>query len=589
VSHPQTVGQSAGYWASIRRRLWTRLARGMSTAGAFGAMCTLGGCGSTPPPTASAPATAPANSVDLRRPQFVDVTESSGVRSTYQNGEAAGHSSIVESLGGGVGVCDFDRDGRPDLFFPGGGRLELNQPLAGIPGTLWRNSGSMQFADVSSAAAINTADFYSHGCATADYDNDGFPDILVTGYGGLNLFRNQGDGTFAEVHESADLNDNQWSSSAAWGDFDGDGNADLYVVHYVDWSWENHPYCPSSVAGKRDTCSPLEFRGLPDLLYLSNGDGTFRQSPAVHVAEPGKGLGIVAADINADARLDIYVANDTTANLLFVNQGGGEFREEGVVSGTAFDQRGLPNGSMGLAVLDYNRDAKPDLWVTNYEQETFGLYHNDGGGAFRCVTDSTGISALGNLFVGFGTVAADFTRSGFEDLVVSNGHVMQFPRFSPVAQQPLYLQNDGGGKFTRQEFSPGSYFDQPHRGRGVVSADFDGDGKLDLVFSHTNEPAAILRQETDLPGNWLALDLVGRRSNRDAIGAKVALETTGGKQVRWIVGGGSYLSQNPYRAQFGWPAGCDLVGVEITWPDGKVQRHSDLAADQVHTLIEAAE
>jgi len=549
----------------------------------------LAGCGSTPPAPAPPPAVqSDASNAELAAPpRFVDVTETSGVRSTYRNGEEAGERSIVESLGGGVGACDYDRDGLLDLFFPGGGTLKRGEPLTGIPGTLWRNLGEMKFADATAPAAIDRADYYSHGCAIADYDNDGFPDVLVTGYGGLNLFHNQGDGTFVERHQSAGLDDKLWSSSAAWGDFDGDGHLDLYIAHYVNWSWENHPVCPASIAGERETCSPLDFEGLPGLVYLSNGDGTFR--PGGSGTEPqqaGKGLGVIATDVNADSRLDIYVANDTTPNFLLINQDGGKFSEEGVVSGTAFDQRGLPNGSMGVAVLDYNNDLRPDLWVTNYENETFALYHNDGGGMFRCLTEATGITALGTLYVGFGTVAADFTHSGFEDLVVANGHVMQYPRYSTVAQEALYLRNEGRGKFLRQKFPPDSYFSRLHRGRGVVAADLDKNGTLDLVFSHTNEPAAILQQQTKLVGSWVGLNLVGRRSNRDAIGARVVLVTSRGKQLRMIVGGGSYLSQNPYMLRFGLPPGTSVSQAEITWPDGSVQRLSNLSPGTVHDVIE---
>jgi hypothetical protein len=530
--------------------------------------------------------TAATEEESLPPPSFVDVTEASGVRSTYQNGEEAGERSIVESLGGGVGTCDFDRDGLLDLFFPGGGTLRPGEPLAGIPGTLWRNLGEMKFANVTASASIDRADYYSHGCAIADYDNDGFPDILVTGYGGLNLFHNQGDGTFLEEHQASALHDDSWSSSAAWGDFNGDGSLDLYLAHYVNWSWENHPYCPANIPGERDTCSPLDFEGLPDHLFFNNGDGTFRSAgPGVEPAFKGKGLGVLAADVNLDSRLDIYVANDTTANLLLMNQGEGKFRDDGIISGAAFDQRGLPNGSMGLAAMDYNRDLQPDLFVTNYENETFALYHNDGQGMFRCLTEATGITALGTLYVGFGTVATDFEHRGYEDIVVANGHVLVFPKASPVTQEPLYLRNTGQGKFARLKFPADSYFSRPHRGRGVVAADLDQDGALDLVFSHTNEPAAIVQQQS-IAGSWLGLNLIGRRSNRDAIGARVVLSTTQGKQLRLVVGGGSYLSQNPYKVHFGLAPGTQILGVEITWPDGSVQQLDALEPHVEHDVLE---
>jgi hypothetical protein len=530
---------------------------------------------------------------DLPIPRFVDVTTKSGISAIYRNGEETGNCSYVESLGGGVGVSDFDGDGLMDLFFPGGGTIQTNEPLRGIPGTMWRNRGQMAFDNATRAAALDRADNYTHGCAIADLDNDGFPDLLVTGYGGLQLFRNQGDGTFVESREPAGLLDDSWSSSAAWGDFDGDGNLDLYVVHYVDWSWQNHPYCQSTQSGKRDLCAPADFAPLSDVVYFSRGDGTFgAASGDVGLAPGGKGLGVIAADVNLDAKLDVYVANDTTPNFLLINQGNGRFQERGVSSGTAFDQRGIPNGSMGLAVFDYDHDLQPDIWVTNYERETFGLYHNDGGGAFRCLTEAAGIASLGTLFVGFGTVAADFSHRGQEDLVVSNGHIMKHPGTSTVAQVPLYLGNDGNGRFERLPFPDGNYFAEVHRGRGVVAADLDRDGWLDLVFSHVEEPATVLQQQHPQSGghrggdNWLGLRLIGRRANRDAIGAHVILTTTAGKQYRTIVGGGSYLSQNPYEVRFGWPDGATAVEAQITWPSGDRQIVTPLTPGAVSPVLE---
>jgi hypothetical protein len=578
--------------AFLLRSVLAAIGRAMLVPGCATLLALLIGCGKSSPTLVGPQPGTGATAADTQSsgPRFADVTAASGVQSIYRNGEEAGHRSIVESLGGGVGASDYDRDGLPDLFFPGGGELHADQPLVGIPGSLWRNRGGMRFANTTSGARVDRADHYSHGCAIADFDNDAFPDILVTGYGGLALFHNQGDGTFLETDAAAGLHDDQWSSSAAWGDFDGDGNVDLYVAHYVDWSWKNHPYCPASVEGKRETCSPQDFTALPDLIYWNNGDGTFRPGGSGIAPEAaGKGLGVIATDANEDSRLDVYVANDTTPNLLLMNQGGREFKEQGVFSGTAYDHRGLPNGSMGLAVLDYDSDLHADLWVTNYENESFALYHNEGSGMFRCLTESAGITALGTLYVGFGTVAADFTRSGFEDLVVTNGHVMQHPRQAPVAQDPLYLRNNGRRKFLRQRFEPDSYFSGRHRGRGVVTADLDQDGKLDLVFSHTNEPAAILRQTTELAGNWVEIELVGRRSNRDAIGARVVLQTSRGKQLRTVVGGGSYLSQNPYRVNFGLPPDTRLAGAEITWPSGTVQVLSELAAGQTVQVVEPQE
>ncbi len=509
--------------------------------------------------------------------------------SIYDNGEESAERSILESLGGGVGVCDYDMDGRWDLFFPGGGEIIRDQPLPGVPGTLWRNLGDTKFASVAPVAHLDLAPYYTHGCAMGDYDGDGFPDVLVTGYGGLQLFHNQGDGTFLECAETSGFIDPTWSSSAAWGDLNDDGQLDAFVVHYVDWSWQKNPVCDAPIANEREVCSPQDFNPLLDTIFFNNGDGTFSAAnQTVGIKTPGKGLGVIAVDVNQDAKLDVYVANDTTNNLLFMNEGGGKFKEMGVISGTALDERGVANGSMGLAVLDYNNDLKPDIWVTNYENETFALYHNDDRGMFRCVTQSTGITAIGSLFVGFGTAAADFTRSGREDIVVSNGHVMLYPRYSPIEQPALYVRNQGKGKLERLQFPLDDYFTLGHRGRGVVVADLNQDDKLDLVFSHVQEPATLLKQTTELAGNWLEYTLVGRQSNRDAIGARVVVDTDSGSMMRTIVGGGSYLSQNPYSVNFGIPAGVQVKSVSITWPSGNTQRINVPELNQRAVIVEEA-
>ena len=526
--------------------------------------------------------------------RFRDATASSGVNAVYRNGEEAGELSIVESLGGGVGTFDFDRDGRLDLMFPGGGMLEPERPLRGLPNSLWRNVGDLRFVDRSKAAGIHAAPHYTHGCAAADFDGDGFGDFLVTGYGGLQLFRNQGDGTFRDCTAAAGLSDTSWSSSAGWGDFNADGHPDLYVVHYVDWSWDNHPVCASSDPDVPDICAPSDFKALADLIYFNRGDGTFRPAGAeAGLREGGKGLGVIITDVNQDAAVDIYVANDTTDNFLYINDGNGKFRDTGLISGTAVDGRGTANGSMGLAVFDLDQDLRQDLWITNYENETFALYRNTGQGNFLWATEQSGVNAIGTLFVGFGTVAGDFDRDGDEDLAVANGHVMLHPAHSSVAQEPLLLVNTTRhigddrppGRLIRQTFPPDSYFARQHRGRGVVTGDFDDDGQLDLVFSHTNEPAAVLSGATETDGELLNVDLVGTTSNRDAIGARVVATSDRGSRVRTVVGGGSYLSQNPYTLTWGLAPGESVERLEVVWPGGQRQVVRELSPGQTHHRI----
>jgi len=518
--------------------------------------------------------------------KFTDITHASGVESVYQNGEETDQYSIAESLGGGVGTLDFDLDGRLDLLFPSGGRIEFEQPLQGLPSKLFRNLGE-KFSDISVMAHVAEVDFYTHGVSSADVDSDGFPDILITGYNGIQLLINCGDGTYRDVSDSSHLTPASWTTSSGWGDFDNDGYVDLYVANYVDWSWKNNSRCGGSGKDGRDVCTPQSFQGLDDTLYWNNGDGTFtRDTGNSGLIKQGKGLGVLVFDVNYDSKPDIYVANDTTNNFLYLNQGSRKFKEIGVISGTAFDNMGVPNGSMGLAIFDQDDDQKCDLFVTNYERETFAVYHNDGRGNFRHISDKTGITALGTLLVGFGTISGDFTLSGREDLVVANGHVMRFPSNRNRKQEPLYIQNRPTGKLSRILFEADSFFGSKICSRGVIAPDLNEDGKLDLVFSNVNEPAVVLKNESTTLGHWVGVKLIGTTSNRDSIGAIVQLKTNKRLMSRQVIGGGSYLSQGPRQLHFGIPEGETPQELTITWPSGVSQVIEAKEKDQLYRLVE---
>jgi hypothetical protein len=519
--------------------------------------------------------------------RFVEVTRESGLNFVYRNGKEAGELAYVETLGGGLGVIDYDLDGWPDLFLPGGGRLGPNRVISGLPNGLWRNIGSLRFQDVSQPSGAAPPRAYSHGVTVGDFDNDGFPDVLVTGYGALQLLHNLGDGTFSDMTLPAGLTDSLWSTSAAWADYNGDGNLDLYIAHYVDWSWQKNPKCPGIEPGTFDICTPREFEALPDTMYYSNGDGTFRDASQEAGLDPGgKSLGVAAADIDNDGDIDIYVATDTTNNFLYVNDGQGHFQEMGFWSGTAVDQNGVPTGSMGVAIFDYNLDSLPDIWVTNYENQVFGLYRNERENSFLHASQAAGISAIGQRFVGFGTVAVDFDRDGDEDLVVSNGHMMYGMEHRSGQQQSILLLNDGHGRFDWVRFDPESYFSTGHWGRGLVSADLDRDGDVDLAFSLTNEPAAVVANETGLMNDWLTVSLRGSHSNRDAIGARVVLHTSVQDYVRFVCGGGSYMSQNDRELYWGIPAGAVVKGATVYWPGGRAQKVEAIVGPGSYTLIE---
>lgn len=523
--------------------------------------------------------------------KLTEYSDRSGINFVYDNGRAAGFHTIVESLGGGVGMLDFDGDGWLDLFYPGGGKFDTREATrmqtSGLPSGLFRNLGHWKFSDVTAAAGVGDAPHYTHGCAVGDFNSDGFADLLVTGYGGLQLFQNQGDGTFQEVHQPAGLLDDSWSTGAAWGDLNGDGHLDLYVDHYVDWSPQHNLICPGPTRDKPEICSPRKYNPLPDVVYYSQGDGTFRDaSSKAGLSQEGKGLGVLLADLDHDGDLDIYVANDTVDNFLYLNDGHGVFQEVGVLNGVARNAVGGADGSMGVDISDYNADGLPDIWVANFEEEAFALYRNEGGGLFAHVSQGTGVTALAGLFVGFGTAFVDIDQDGDEDIVVSNGHVINYPTAAPVRQVPLLLINEQG-HFNRAAASSAGYFSRPHRGRGLAVGDLDGDGDPDLAFTHDDaEPAGLVATEPTTGGEWLRVHLIGRTSNREAIGARLVLKTSQGEQLRHVRGGGSYLSACDPRPYWGIPAGATISGLTIHWPMGTVQEVPRVAPNQTLTIVE---
>ena len=521
--------------------------------------------------------------------RLVDATAQWGVDFTYKNGYEQQQYTILESLGGGIGVLDYDRDGRLDLYCPGGGTF-ADRKTIGLTSQLFRNLDGKHMVASGALAGCTRALHYSHGASVADYDGDGFPDVLVTGYGGLQLWRNQGDGTFLESQDESALDDSLWSSSAGWGDFNNDGVLDLYVAHYVNWSFDNNPPCRGRTANERDICPPREFSGLPDTLYLGNGDGTFQDASAewqLRTDGDSKGLGVVIADFDRNGHVDIYVANDTTNNFLYSNSGQAPLTEVGAIAGVATDKFGIPNGSMGVDIVDFNRDGQIDIWVTNYEREDFALYRNEGPASFLHVSDILGLNVLGGLFVGFGTVCTDIDLDGREDILVNNGHVILYPTISPRAQKPVAIRADDK-RFQRVTFDEGSYMMQPHEGRGLAVADLDSDGDLDPIFSNLNAPLAILRNDSPVSSNWLQVRLVGTQSARDAIGAEVTATMGDQRLVRIRKGGGSYLSTSQEALAWGLGKHAQVDQLTVRWPNGAESTLTDVKPNQLITIVELA-
>jgi hypothetical protein len=573
-------------------------------------------------------------------PYFRDVTEESGIRFTYRNGQEADQYAILESLGGGVGLIDYDGDGLLDIFLTGGGYFDgpKKDRIAGHPCKLYKNLGGWKFRDVTAEAGLADMPFYSHGCAVADYDRDGFPDLLVTGYGRLALFHNVAtakDGRhFVEVTRQAGLLAGHfWSSSAAWGDLDGDGWPELYVCQYVDWSLDNNPKCEGySAKIERDICPPKQFEARPHALYRNNRDGTFTnvaKQAGLHTERGeddydqlkylsprgkerlreldrerdfGKGLGVAIVDVNDDGKPDIYVANDTTDKFLYINRGDKgqlQFEDTALLSGAALDASGVPNGSMGIDAGDYDDSGRPSLLVTNYQNELHALYRHLGGRDtphFQFVSQAVGLASLGRQYVGFGTSFVDVDNDGWLDVVIANGHVIRYPTGAGVRQRPLLLRNSGRTSEAASTSRPdvqlldvtaqgGPYFQSEHQGRGVAVGDLDNDGRPDLVISHVNEPVALLRNEAGAGHHWLGIELVGK-DHADVVGAKLTLEVDGRRLTRFAKGGCSYLSSSDRSHLFGLGDTKKTGKLTVVWPSKQIQSWNDLPIDRYWQLVE---
>ncbi len=522
-------------------------------------------------------------------PYFRDVTDVMQLDFRHINGFSA-ERRLVETMGSGGALFDFDNDGDLDLYLVQGNSLSASaEPVP--PNRLYRNDTGV-FVDITASANVGDTG-YGLGAVAADYDSDGYRDLYVTNLGKNVLYRNNGDGTFTDVTENAQVGCPLLSASAAFADIDRDGDLDLYVCNYVEYALETDIPCYYKNT-LRIYCGPNEYHGIDDVLYRNNGDGTFTDiTEAAGVYEPTtRGLGVVFTDVNTDGWVDIYVANDMSPNTLFINQGDGTFREEGVLRGVAYNGDGIANGSMGIDAGDYDNDGDIDLWVSNFSLEANCLMQNDGDGYFEDVTFDTNLADLSFYALGFGTRFIDFDNDGWLDLLVGNGHiwdnVKQIDAKMSYAQPVQLFRNQGGTlqnytNFT--EITAEAGLDKTsYVVRGMLFGDIDTDGDVDVVLCQSNRPAVVLSNEIGSENTWLRVKLVGTDGNTDAIGAQVQLETDSMTLLREVICGASYLSGNDLHLTFGLGNASEINNLQVRWHNGEVQQIGKVPIRQIVTF-----
>jgi hypothetical protein len=532
--------------------------------------------------------------------RFEDVAERSGIGFILRN-SATPRRHQIETMIAGAAVFDYNNDHKPDIYLVNGASIpELKKTDAGYHNRLYRNNGDGNFTDVTAAAGV-AGEGYGMGVATGDYDNDGFVDLFLPGLNRNILYRNRGDGTFEDATRKAGLEGidpkfgKTWAIAAGWFDYDGDGHLDLFVVNYCIWIPETEPLCGDPNAGYWTYCDPRLYEGLPNMLYHNNGDGTFTdvsQSSGI-AAHIGKGMGVVFADYDHDGDLDVFVANDTERNFLFRNDGGGKFEEVGLQAGVAYNDDGRALSSMGADFRDYDNDGREDLFVSALANETFPLFRNLGKGFFNEVTHRSllGKATLGAS--GWSTGMFDLNNDGYKDLFVAGGDVQDNTElFSSrkARQTNLVLVNMKDGTFRECTREAGEALQQEALHRGVAFGDFDLDGRVDAVVTRMNDRAELLRNTSPAPNHWLALRLTGRRSNRDAIGARIhVVGASGLEQWNHVTTSTGFACSSDKTVYFG--LGRDAVAkvVEIRWPSGATQRLQEVGADRYVDVEEPAE
>ena len=518
---------------------------------------------------------------------FTDIADTAGIRFVHQNG-AAGNYWYPELFGGGVAVLDIDGDTWPDLLFVNGRdwQADARRSRQG----LFRNNRDGTFTDVIAGSGLDASNVYGLGAAIADYDNDGRDDIFITTVDGGRLFHNDGHGRFADVTARAGIRNTEFAVSAAWVDYDRDGRVDLFIGNYVRWSPDAEVRC--GLGGERGYCGPDAYKPVAPKLYRNAGGGRFEDVTArAGLGSPSdKAMGVAVLDYNGDGWPDLFVGNDRVPAKLYRNDGHGRFVEEGVQAGVALSENGAARANMGVDAADYDRSGRPHLAVGNFFNEMLALYHNENGKVFVDAAPRTEVGRASLLAVTWAVFFLDYDLDGFPDIFAANGGTDESQvrdARARMSQPPLLLRNRGNGTFENETRALGATFNRPMMARGAVYADFDGDGDLDIAVSTLNGPAHLFRNDGGNRSNWLRVRTIGSQSNRSGIGAKVRVSSASGTQWQMVHSGSSYASQSELTLTFGLGADTRVSRLDVEWPSGRTQTIEDLAPNQVVGIDEA--
>jgi hypothetical protein len=525
-------------------------------------------------------------------PLFEEVPASaSGIRWVHTNAMSPDRY-LPETMGPGVAFLDYDNDGWMDIYMVNSGPCDFFKPSEPLKNALYKNNRDGTFTDVTDKAGVAGGTF-GMGVAVGDYDNDGFPDILVTSYGRCILYHNNGDGTFTDATEKAGLAAPGWTTSAVWFDYDNDGRLDLFLCSFVEFGLGKNIVCGDNKLGRRYYCIPRVFKPTPSLLYHNNGDGTFTEvSKGTDIEKAlGKALGVVATDINNDGLTDLFVANDTVQNFLFANRGKGKWDEIGLASEVGFSSNGQPRSGMGVDTVDFEQDGWQDLFVSNVDQEMFAFYRNNKDESFSDIAHGQGVAQATRLLSGWGLKFFDYDNDGNVDLFLANGHpddMIDSYGGQVTYKEPLLLFHNEGGQMKNISKEAGPAFSKLYPARGLAVGDFDNDGHVDVLIGNNGEAPVLLRNRAGEGNHWVGLKLTGRTANRDAVGARLTWSVGGVKRTRLKASGGSYLSSHDPREVIGLGAASSLDWLEIKWPapSTRVERIEKVPIDRYLRVVE---